>query len=388
MRPKVPDHVQEKIEKIFPKEKSLTIARAPGRINLIGEHTDYNKGLVLPASIDSYLYFAIRPIEGDQIILHALDREETKSIPCDGLQVSGIAWLDYIQGLLVEFQKLGVTLRAFECCITSEVPIGAGVSSSAALDCAALLALNTFFETELDAWDLVHMSNRSNNNFLGIKSGILDQFASIFGTENHLLFMDCASLVYKKIPIAESEFTWLLINTNVNHSHLSSAYNDRVNECQSALASIQKMHPNIEHLSEVQSVNQISNIQFENLNCKNRAEYIIEENARVREFIQALKQEDFTKCGKLLYQCHQGLSKKYEVSCNELDFLVDVFKEDTSVLGSRMMGGGFGGCTLNLVHKDAMSRVQEKAQEAYKMEFGIDAACIPVRIGQGAQLMI
>jgi len=381
------DHIIQRLTSVFPDSAAFIIAKAPGRINLIGEHTDYNKGLALPASVDKYMYVALRPTTEDHILVHALDMNASKKVSLDKLELTGTLWLDYLIGLLIEFKNLGAELKAFECAISSTIPIGAGVSSSAALDCALLTALNSFYNTQLTTWEMLHMSNRSNNNFLGIKSGILDQFASLFGQENHLLFLDCDNLEHKAIPVSKSNYTWLLINTCVKHSHLSSGYNDRVKECQSALRSIQKIYPSMSHLSEVRSITQFENVEFENLACQQRAEYVVEENSRVRSFIQALEQDNFEECGKLLYASHAGLSKKYEVSCAELDFLVDIFRDDDSVLGSRMMGGGFGGCTLNLVHKDALDIIQSKASRAYFDRFGINAEFISVQIGEGAKLM-
>jgi len=384
---KIPIKIKDKIRSVFTSIDDLILARAPGRINLIGEHTDYNKGLVLPASIDTYLYVAIRFTTEKTICVHALDLGDTQHISLDKLELTGTLWVDYLIGLLLEFKAIGVNLKPFECTITSEVPIGAGVSSSAALDCAFLIALNALFETHLSPWDLVHMSNRSNNNFLGIKSGILDQFASIFGEAHHILFLDCDNLEYKKIELVPSDYTWLLINTCVKHTHLTSGYNDRVNECKQALSSIQSRYPWAAHLSAITSLGQLSEVDFENSTTKSRAEFICEENARVRAYMEALHQGDLERCGELLYASHDGLSNKYEVSCSELDFLVELFRENDAVLGSRMMGGGFGGCTLNLVHRDAISDVQEIAKHAYFDAFGIEAEFIVVNISGGAEVL-
>lgn len=368
-------------------DATTIIARAPGRVNLIGEHTDYNYGLVLPGAIDKNLYFGLTPNGTNQINAFSIDLNDRVTTDLDNLTKVDNAWVDFITGILLEFKKRNVCLSGFDCVLTSDVPIGSGMSSSSALECAVLTALNQLFGTKLEPWDLIHMSQASNHHFMGVQGGILDQFASLFGKKDKVMFLDCDTLEYEYITIPKSEYTWLLINTCVKHSHLTSGYNDRVSECQSALKSIQLNNPKIKHLSEVKSIEEINDVTWERAVTKRRVTFIIEENQRVRDFIAALKHTDFERCGQLLYQSHRGLSQQYEVSCPELDYLVDELRHDDRILGSRMMGGGFGGCTINLVKKDAVSSIKTKIKKAYKEQWNIAPEFYSVAISDGATVL-
>jgi len=381
-----PDQIKTSLNKAIPHSKEVIYARAPGRINIIGEHTDYNNGLVLPAAINKYMYLVCVPNDQRKILVHALDMKETISLDVDNLKKTDYEWANFLTGILLEFKKKGVELHGFDCALTSEVPIGAGMSSSSALECAFLIALNALYKTKLDNWELINMSKSSNHSFLGIKGGIMDQFASLFGKKEKLMLLDCDTYDHEYVTIPDSPYSWLLINSCVKHNHLSSGYNDRVEECAQALADIRKQLPQKKHLSEITDAKELSSISFMSPRIARRAEFVVEENARVRAMITALSKGDFQVCGELLYDSHEGLSSKYQVSCEELDYLVECLLENNNVLGSRMMGGGFGGCTINLIKTAAITDIKLIVASNYKEAFGIDPEFYEVKISEGATM--
>jgi len=357
----IPPSILRSIESTLGTTSEIVVARAPGRINLIGEHTDYNNGLVLPGAIDKYMYFACKPNGTNIINATALDLDQEASVDLAQLEKSTHLWMNFLIGILLEFQKKEVDLIGFDCTFSSQVPLGAGMSSSSALECAILIGLKEVFGAQhLDNWSLINMSRSSNHNFLGIKGGIMDQFASLFGRKNHVMFLDCATLNHTYVRLPESEYSWLLINSCVKHNNLTSGYNDRVNECKQAVKDINAQLSEVVHLSDITNTEQLDRIAFSSEDVKKRAYFVVEENARVNSLVSALEKGNFELCGSLLYASHKGLSSQYEVSCDELDFLVDFFREEPSVLGSRMMGGGFGGCTINLVRSGAIGKLKGK----------------------------
>lgn len=385
----VPSEILEKVRKTLGTKSEVLIARAPGRINLIGEHTDYNNGLVLPGAIDKYMYFACKPNGSDTISATALDLAESAKVNIDELEESEHLWMNFLIGILLEFKKRGVELKGFNCAFSSDVPIGAGMSSSAALECAILVGLkNLFGIEELDNWDLINMSKSSNHNFLGIKGGVMDQFASLFGKKDNVMLLDCATSKHDYVQLSGSEYTWLLINTCVKHNHLTSGYNDRVRECQQAIEDIRKVFAEINFLSDIKETSQLATVSFESETVMKRAYFVINENARVRSFVKALNNNEWVSCGELLYASHKGLAEGYEVSCEELDFLVTLLQDEDGVLGSRMMGGGFGGCTINLIHKDAVPKIKEKVSAHYYNKFNIQPQFYEVKISDGASLSL
>ncbi len=384
----VPNHIFHNLTAALGREPNFSIARAPGRVNLIGEHTDYTNGLVLPGAIDRRLYFAFRPNGTSIINATAIDLDDTYDIQLDQLQKSEKQWVNFIIGILLEFKQRGIQLKGFDCAFTSEVPIGAGLSSSSALECVILIGLRELFgATQLDNWEMIKMSKSSNHNFLEIKGGVMDQFASLFGKENHVMLLDCNSSEYEYVQLPDSEYTWLLINSCVNHNHLTSGYNDRVHECRQALSDIQVHHPDVKHLGNIQDSRLLQEVVFHSDTVSKRAHYVVAENARVRAFVQALKSNDWNSCGQLLYSSHQGLSKLYEVSSPELDFLVDLIREMEGVLGARMMGGGFGGSTINLVHKSKVATIKADISRQYQNVYSMEPEFIDVHISEGAGMI-
>ena len=357
---------------------------APGRINLIGEHTDYNMGYVYPAAIDKYMGFAFKKNESANGHIHALDLQQSISFDLKELIPSEYLWGNYLIGNLKELQKKGIQLSGFDCVFSSEIPMGSGMSSSAALECAFLIGVDKLFDLGLKNWDIVHNSHASNHNFLKIKSGILDQFASVFGKKDQAILLNCKDRSYQYSILVFEELQFVLVNSNVKHSHIESGYNDRTRECAEALAAIKAEFPQVENLSEVSlEQHQIVWNKTDNSPAK-RARFILEENKRAISFFNSLNQADFQSCGQLLYESHTGLKDLYEVSCPEIDFLVDLTKPLAEVLGSRIMGGGFGGCTLNLIQKDALPKFKIMIKENYQSAYGIDPEIYEVNVAEGA----
>lgn len=290
-------------------------------------------------------------------------------------------------GIIQEFQKLNIDVSGFDCLFSSQIPIGAGVSSSAALECGIAKGINQMSNSGLDNWELVNICNQSSHNFLGIKSGILDQFSSLFGKIDHAMLMDCRSQSFDYHKLDIGSYDLVLINTNVNHSHLSSGYNDRPSESKEAVSIIAKQYPEVTSLRELSSEQLESSKSNLSQVLYNRASFILEENERVHSFKEAMLSKDIEELGRLLYASHQGLKKLYEVSCTELDVLVELTYEEASIAGARMMGGGFGGCTINLIHKNEMESVIERVQEKYKIITGIDSSFYKVSVGNGVEVL-
>ncbi len=372
-------------EKEYSKKPSLTI-QAPGRINLIGEHTDYNMGLVFPAAIDKRMYFAFEPNKSNEINLFAYDKDSKVNLILSDLS-SDKLWANYCIGIINEFQNLGIETIGFDALFMSDIPIGAGVSSSAALECGFSQGLNVLNKAGLKDWDLVHLGNRAENNHLGIKSGILDQFASIFGRQDQAMLMDCRDQSFEYFDIDLDPYQLVLINTNVKHSHLSSGYNDRPTECAKVLEIAKKKFSKLGDLSEL-TKNKLSQLADQiSPTLYNRANFLIEENERVLKFKEALRLKNFEVLGMLFYSTHEGLKTEYEVSCKELDLLVDLSKKHHSILGARMMGGGFGGCTLNLIHKKGKEKTIDQICKDYKDQTDIEASPYYIEVGQGVKVL-
>lgn len=365
----------------------ITIA-SPGRINLIGEHTDYNDGYVLPAAIDKCIYMTLKT-NGTK------SRCTIRSKGFDTILVADLfdlkpgteGWHNYVLGVLNELQLLTQSVKGFDCEMKTNVPVGSGVSSSAALECGLAFGLNKLFELGLDDWEIIKLGQRAEHNFVGTQCGIMDQFASVMGKKDHVMLLDCQSLDYNYIPAKISPYVILMLNTNVTHNLSTSGYNTRREESASGLKII------TEHFGVK---NSFRNITLEMIDeCKEalgsvgykRCSYVIEENQRVLEAADALKNNDIAHLGELLYQSHQGLREKYEVSCPELDFLVELSKSEKEILGARMMGGGFGGCTLNLIHENSVDDFIISASKAYKKRFGIALSHFVTVPSQGTSII-
>lgn len=360
---------------------------SPGRINLIGGHTDYNNGYVLPAAIDKKIAFRLKKNGSAQMChIHSKGYGTPLRLNLQKVEKSSIEWENYLLGVIAGIQKLGHSLEGFDCEIESDLPIGSGLSSSAALECGLASGLNALFELGLSKLEIITLSRQAEHEFVGTKCGIMDQFSSVYGKSGHFIFLDCSNLHHAYVPASMGAYELLLLNTNISHQLSDGQYNSRQDECFEAVARIQKQHPNITSLRDVDldlltsSKALLTDIQYQ------RALFIVQENQRVLDAAEALKSKDIEQLGSLLYTCHEGLRDLYDISCPELNFLVDYAKEQDYVAGARMVGGGFGGCTIHLVHGDHMERYIKEISEVYKKEFGIDLGAIPVRTSNGTTL--
>ncbi|MCG8473879.1 MAG: galactokinase [Cytophagales bacterium] len=360
------------------------ISKAPGRINLIGEHTDYNQGFVLPASIDKEAIFALAPNGTDRCAAYSCDLKESFEFELAALEPCEKGWANYIIGVVSELKKAGADIKGFNCVFTGNVPIGSGLSSSASIECALAMGLKKSFNLTLDPFEIVKACQMAEHHYVGVRCGIMDQFISTFGKKNHVLRLDCRSLEYQYFPLELDDCCFILCNTKVHHSLASSEYNVRREQCESGVSTMQK------HFPEVQSLRDLTQAQLDSHKEEldpvvyQRCRYVINENQRVMDTCEALENNDLQQVGQLLYQSHHGLSKEYEVSCPELDILVDYTRDKDEVLGARMMGGGFGGCTLNLVKKDRAASFIEEASAFYLDKTGKEMEAYTVVIGDGA----
>jgi galactokinase len=374
--------IREKFKSLYGTEG--TMYTSPGRVNLIGEHTDYNGGFVLPGAIDKAMYCEIKPNGTDKVKAYALDLEESATFGLGENDLPAKQWAKYIYGVCREMIKKGKTVPGFDCVFAGDVPLGAGMSSSAALESCFGFAINDTYNLGFDRFELALIGQATEHNYVGVMCGIMDQFASCFGKEGSLIRLDCRSLEYQYVPFNPEGYRLVLINTCVSHNLAEGAYNKRRQSCENVAAAIAKRHPevkllrdaNLEMLREV--ANEVSAEDYI------RAEFVIEEIQRLLDACEALEKGDYETVGKKMYETHIGLSRKYEVSCPELDFLNDVARE-CGVAGSRVMGGGFGGCTINLVKNELHDGFIKRATESYEQKFKIKPKVYDVIIKDGAR---
>jgi galactokinase len=354
---------------------------SPGRVNLIGEHTDYNGGFVLPGAIDKVIAIAIKPNNTNKVRAFAFDLDESCEFDLDEKPSS--QWACYIYGVIFEITKRGLSVSGFDCVFGGDVPLGAGLSSSAALESVFGFALNDLFKLSLTKFDLAKIGQAAEHNAVGVRCGIMDQFASVFGEEGSLIRLDCRSLDYELVPFHPIGYRVVLLDTKVKHSLASSEYNIRRAECEAGVAVVKTKYPDVELLRDV-TMDMLNEFQAElPESTYRRCSYVIEENQRLLDACEALKQDDYKTFGERMYGSHEGLSKKYNVSCEELDFLVEVARKKGSA-GSRMMGGGFGGCTINLIQDDLYEPFIAEAKRAYNEKFGKEPGVYEVHIKQGS----
>ncbi len=360
---------------------------SPGRINLIGEHTDYNDGFVMPAAIDKGIYIAFAKNKNNRMRLFSYDFDETVEVELKKLEAVSTGWANYILGVVNEIQKIKPLSSGFDMAFGGDIPIGSGLSSSAALECGVGVALNNLFNVKLKKIQIARIGQTAEHNFVGVRCGIMDQFASIMGKKDHTIQLDCRSLEYEYFPSNFEEYQILLCNSKVKHSLAESSYNQRREECERGVQILKEKYPLIESLRDV-TLEMLDTLRYRLSNTLyNRCSYIIEENQRVVEASKLLKQNKLKPLGALLFESHQGLSKKYEVSCEELDFLVDLVKNNSAVLGSRMMGGGFGGCTINLVERSAKENLVKELTREYDKKYNIALECYEVELENGTHLI-
>src|SRR5882762_2650084 len=332
-------HVVSVFKEKFKKPPAVFIA--PGRINLIGEHTDYNEGFVMPAAIDKHMVFAIAPNRNDRCNIYAEDTGEGVTFSIHDLN-PGQTWVNYLMGMVDGFQRKGLPVRGVDCVFGGNIPFGAGLSSSAALCCGFGFALNEIFGFGLSLLDLVKMAQGSEHHFVGAMVGIMDQYASLFGKENSVMLLDCRSRTHQYLPFHFPEVEIVLIDSKVKHALAATAYNDRRISCEEGLRVIQKQKPEVQSLRDVSRVllyqNQDKLVEDVFVKCL----FVVDEIARTQQAAALLQASDLKGFGELMYQTHWGLSQAYEVSCEECDALVSIAEEDRNdVIGSRIMGGGF-----------------------------------------------
>jgi galactokinase len=363
------------------------IVRSPGRINLIGEHTDYNMGFVLPAAIDKAIYVAIKKRNDDEIHLVAGDLDDTFQSSLAAMQYSEKQWPNYLMGVADQLIKAGYSIKGFDAVVMGDVPLGAGLSSSAAVECAMAFALNTLFELGIDRKTMVQISQKAENEFVGLKCGIMDQFASMFGKKEQVIRLDCRSLEYAYMPFETNEINIILFDTGVKHSLASTEYNLRRQECEAGVAIIQKKYPSVQSLrdADIEMVNDCL-LDGDDIVYR-RCKYMVEEIQRLQNACEDLVQHNMVAFGKKMFDTHDGLSKLYEVSCKEADTLVDMVRNHEAVLGARMMGGGFGGCTINIVTKGKEETLISEVAAKYAAQFNRELKTYIVTIDDGTSLV-
>jgi galactokinase len=362
---------------------------SPGRINIIGEHVDYNDGFVFPAAIDRYVCFAIQRSSNAHSVWVAKDLGETfQWIPNQPLVPSATLWANYLLGVLYQLEERGIKVPPVEMVFSSSIPMGAGLSSSAALECGFAFALNELFRFGLDPAEIAKIGQQAEHVFVGVKCGIMDQFACVFGERGQAILLDCRSLTHTYYPADLGECTLVLFDTGVKHTHLTSGYNDRRNEVEAGMKIIQQKYPSVRTYRDC-TQEMLEEVKQElGLLLYRRCQFVVEEIGRVQKAAIALKEKNHALLGLIMTATHNGLSEDYDVSCPELDFLVEQAIQEAGVYGARMMGGGFGGCTLNLVRQNTVAALQARLSQRYREVFGIELKSYMVNISKGVHRYI
>lgn len=355
---------------------------SPGRINLIGEHIDYNDGFVLPAAIDKGIYFALAPNGSDLVNFYSIDFEEGFSTPLKGIGKNS-GWRNYLLGVLNEFLLLGKPVGGFDCVFAGDIPIGSGMSSSAAAEGGLAFAINDLYHFGLNRVELALLCQRAEHNFPGVQCGIMDQFANMMGKAGQVILLDCRDLQHRYFPLPADEYGIMLVNSMVKHSLASGEYNVRRQQCEEGLA-VLRSEAGIHSFRDIEDLQILESCRKKMTEVTyRRCRYVIEEIARTKKAAVLLQQNNLPGFGELMFASHAGLRDGYEVSCPELDFLVETARNLPFVIGSRMMGGGFGGCTINLVRKSNEEIFANAIQSGYSVAFDIEAEVYAVEVGGG-----
>jgi len=381
------EFVRSRFKKHFDGAEGSVYA-SPGRVNLIGEHTDYNGGFVFPGAIDKGMIAEIKKNGTDKIRAYSVDLKDYTEFGLNEEDAPHASWARYIFGVCREMIKRGAKIGGFDTAFAGDVPLGAGMSSSAALESTYAFALNDMFDCGIDKFELAKIGQATEHNYCGVNCGIMDQFASLFGKAGSLIRLDCRSLEYKYYPFNPKGYKVVLLDTVVKHELASSAYNQRRLSCEAAAAAIRKNgNPEVEFLRDA-TMDMLNAVKTEiSTEDYMRAEYVIGEVQRVLDVCDALEKDDYETVGERMYQTHYGMSKLYEVSCEELDFLNDCAKKN-GVTGSRVMGGGFGGCTINLVKEELYDSFIANAKETFNTKFGYYPKVYDVVISDGSRKLI
>lgn len=378
-------YIEDTFSKHFP-GKPITVT-SPGRINIIGEHTDYNDGYVLPAAIDKGVSVATGKRNDNLVKLFSTQYSEEYELSIDAIAKSKKSWVNYVIGVVDQLLKRGDLITGFNMVIHGNVPVGAGLSSSAALECAVAFALNELFDLKLDKLEMILLTQRAEHEFAGVMCGVMDMFASVYGKLEHAIKLDCRTLEFEYVPIKIPGYKLLLLNSNVKHNLASSEYNDRREQCENGVNLIKKHIPSVKTLRDVtEDMLEKYVLPIDKLIYK-KCNYVVQENIRLIGACENLKKGDLFGLGSKMFETHAGLSQDYAVSCKELDLLVDIVRNDEAVLGARMMGGGFGGCTLNLVKEDEIERLVNVVGEQYFIQTKLECSHYVVSVANGTHLV-
>lgn len=374
---------REQFIHLFEKEPLMVVS--PGRINLIGEHTDYNDGFVLPAAIDKKIVYAIALNNTQQCNVHAVFTNETVSFSLDAV-VPTPGWINYLMGVVDQLQQRGFPVQGFDCVLAGDIPVGAGMSSSAAVEGGLVAALDSLFNYGLTRMEMALIGQQAEHTFPGVKCGIMDQFANLHGKKDQVMRLDCRSLEFEYFPFNFPDYKVVLCNSMVHHSLASSEYNIRRQQCEEGVKAIQANHPAVKSLRDA-NMDMLNEVRTQiSAKVYDRCNFVIAEIQRVQDATELLKQGDLQQFGQLMYATHEGLSKLYEVSCPELDFLVSLAREREEVAGARVMGGGFGGCTINLVKAEKVTAYVAYIKSRYQDQYGKEPEVYVTTIEDGVSV--
>lgn len=378
------EDVRSRFIKHFDGETGSVYA-SPGRINLIGEHTDYNNGFVFPGAVEQGMIAEIKPNGTRVVRAYSIDLKDYVEFSLDDEAGPKASWARYIFGVCREMMALGVPVEGFNTAFAGDVPLGAGMSSSAALESVYAFALNDIWgENKIEKMELARVGQRTEHKYVGCNCGIMDQFASVFGKAGSLMRLDCRSGEFEYFPWNPKGYKLVLVNSQVKHELVGSPYNDRRLSCERVAEVIAKHHPEVKSLRDA-DYDMLEEVKAEvSEEDYKRARYVIGEVVRVLNVCNALEKADYETVGQMMYETHHGLSKEYEVSCEELDFLNDIAKEE-GVTGSRIMGGGFGGCTINLIADELVDNFKKVVGEKFEAKYGKKPIIIDVVIGDGSR---
>lgn len=380
------DKINKEFESRFGGEP--VIVKSPGRVNLIGEHTDYNDGFVLPSAIDKTIVFAIAPNGTDRGRFYSVDMNDSyETTFTHNLRKNSRQWINYLLGAVEQLMKRGHEIVGFDCVFGGDIPIGAGLSSSAALENGILFGLAEIFDIDMSPLELALTGQKVENEFVGVQCGIMDQFVNVHGKEGYALKLDCRTLEYKLYPFSREDIRIVLCDTGIRRELAGSEYNIRRSQCEEGVEVFRRFDSDILNLRDVDLTMLEKYIEKLDPVVYKRCRYVLEENERVHAACTDLTNDDYESFGMRMFESHYGLRDLYEVSCSELDILVEIAEKSPGVLGARMMGGGFGGCTINLVEEEHVSAFIEETRNSYKSSAGHDIDIYLANPGGGTEVV-